>query len=271
GIFWYGSGSNHFFGSTGNIPLNQPIVGMAPTPTGRGYWLVASDGGIFAFGDATFFGSMGSTKLNKPIVDIVATPSGRGYWMTASDGGIFSFGDAGFFGSTGAIKLVKRIQAMAATPSGRGYWLVAGDGGVFSFGDAKFYGSAAGSDDKRIVDIAPSATGAGYYMTASNGAVFAYGDAKFFGAAADLHLSHGIISMAAVAAGEPPVAQPDTLNLDEDSAATVDVLANDTDPDGGPLTVQSVTQPAHGTASFAIGTVGYRPAPNFHGTDSFTY
>ena len=313
GIFWYGSGSNHFYGSTGAIPLNQPIVGMAPTPSGRGYWmvasdggifafgdakffgsmggkplnqpivamsatrtgngywLVASDGGIFAFGDAPFFGSMGATKLNKPIVDIVATPSGKGYWMAASDGGIFSFGDAGFFGSTGAIKLAKRIQAMAATPSGRGYWMVAGDGGVFSFGDAKFYGSAAGSDDKRVVDIAPSASGAGYYMTASNGAVFAYGDAKFFGAAADLHLSHGIIAMAAVAGGEPPVTVPDTINVDEDSAATADVLANDTDPDGGVLTVESVTQPAHGSSTFALGTVGYHPAPNFHGTDSFTY
>src|SRR5438067_2138073 len=313
GIFWYGSGSNHFFGSTGAIALNQPIVGMAPTPSGRGYWMVASDGGIFAFGDATFFGSMGgkplnqpivamastrtgrgywlvasdggifsfgdasffgsmgSTKLNKPIVDIVPTSSGRGYWMAASDGGIFSFGDAGFFGSTGAIKLVKRIQAMAATPSGRGYWLVAGDGGVFSFGDAKFYGSAAGSDDKRIVDIAPSASGLGYYMTASNGAVFAYGDAKWFGGAQDLHLAHGIITMAAVATGEPPIAVPDTLSVDEDNAVTADVLANDSDPDGGTLTIQSVSQPAHGQATFAIGTVGYHPAPNFHGTDSFTY
>ncbi|MGH9080917.1 MAG: hypothetical protein ACRDYE_12750 [Acidimicrobiales bacterium] len=38
-----------FFGSTGAIHLNQPIVGMASTPDGGGYWLVASDGGIFSF------------------------------------------------------------------------------------------------------------------------------------------------------------------------------------------------------------------------------
>jgi hypothetical protein len=48
-----------FHGSTGGIHLNQPIVGMAATPDGHGYWLVASDGGIFAFGDATFEGSTG--------------------------------------------------------------------------------------------------------------------------------------------------------------------------------------------------------------------
>src|SRR5581483_1538331 len=39
GIFNYGSAG--FFGSTGAIPLNQPIVGMAATPDGRGYWMVA--------------------------------------------------------------------------------------------------------------------------------------------------------------------------------------------------------------------------------------
>ncbi len=43
-------------GSTGNIKLNKPVVGMANTPDGNGYWLVASDGGIFAYGDAKFYG-----------------------------------------------------------------------------------------------------------------------------------------------------------------------------------------------------------------------
>ena len=40
---------------------------MAATPDGKGYWLVASDGGIFTFGDAPFLGSMGGVPLNKPI------------------------------------------------------------------------------------------------------------------------------------------------------------------------------------------------------------
>ncbi|HVW33857.1 MAG TPA: Ig-like domain-containing protein [Acidimicrobiia bacterium] len=270
GIFAFGDAA--YFGSMGGKPLNQPIVAMAATRTGKGYWLVASDGGIFAFGDAPFYGSMGSTHLNKPIVDIVPTPSGHGYWMAASDGGIFAFGDAGFFGSTGAIKLAKRIEQMAATPTGRGYWMVAGDGGVFAFGDAAFYGSAADTKtDKRIVDIAPSASGKGYYMTASNGAVYAFGDAKYYGGAESQKLTHGVIAMVAMNNGEPPTVGDDALSVDEDSAATLDVLVNDADPEGGPLTIQSVSAPAHGTASFAVGTVAYRPAPNYRGPDSFTY
>ena len=74
--------------------LNRPIVGMAATPDGRGYWLVASDGGIFAYGDAAFYGSTGEPRLNQPIVGMAATPDGGGYWLVASDGGIFAYGDA---------------------------------------------------------------------------------------------------------------------------------------------------------------------------------
>ena len=57
GIFSYGDAT--FYGSTGAIRLNKPIVGMAPDPRRPGYWLVASDGGIFTFGDAAFYGSTG--------------------------------------------------------------------------------------------------------------------------------------------------------------------------------------------------------------------
>ena len=75
---------------------------MAATPDGKGYWLVAGDGGIFSFGDAQFHGSTGGTTLNQPVVGMASTPSGHGYLLDASDGGIFAFGDARFDGSMGA-------------------------------------------------------------------------------------------------------------------------------------------------------------------------
>jgi hypothetical protein len=48
--------------------LNKPIVGMSATRDGKGYWLVASDGGMFAYGNASFFGSTGAMHLNRPVV-----------------------------------------------------------------------------------------------------------------------------------------------------------------------------------------------------------
>ena len=102
---------------------------------------MASDGGVFTYGDAQFYGSTGGLKLNEPIVGMAATPDGGGYWLVASDGGVFTYGDAQFYGSTGGLKLNKPVVGMAATPDGGGYWLVASDGGVFTYGDAQFYGS----------------------------------------------------------------------------------------------------------------------------------
>ena len=52
----------------GGKPLVKPIVGMAKARVGEGYWLVASDGGVFSFGAAGFHGSTGDKKLNSPIV-----------------------------------------------------------------------------------------------------------------------------------------------------------------------------------------------------------
>ena len=80
--------STQFYGSTGGLHLNAPIIGMAATPDAAGYWLLASDGGIFAFGDAVFYGSTGGTPLNAPIVGMTPTPDGAGYWLVASDGGV---------------------------------------------------------------------------------------------------------------------------------------------------------------------------------------
>ncbi|MGH2719250.1 MAG: hypothetical protein ACRDJU_11800, partial [Actinomycetota bacterium] len=78
------------------------IVGIAATKDGGGYWLAASGGGVFAFGDAAFQGSMGGTRLAAPVVAITADASGGGYWLGGADGGVFSFGDAGFYGSGSA-------------------------------------------------------------------------------------------------------------------------------------------------------------------------
>jgi VCBS repeat-containing protein len=70
----------------------------------------------------------------------------------------------------------------------------------------------------------------------------------------------------------PPVALSDEVTTSSNTPVTIDVLANDFDPDGDPLTVQDLTQPANGTAVLnSDGTVTYIPDPSFAGEDTFTY
>jgi hypothetical protein len=185
------------------LVIGHPIVGMASTPDGDGYWEVASDGGIFAFGDAAFYGSEGGQPLNEPIVGMASTPDGGGYWEVASDGGIFAFGNAGFDGSEGGQHLNEPIVGMASTPDGGGYWEVASDGGIFAFGDAGFDGSEGGQPlQAPVVAIAASPGGHGYWEVASDGGIFAFGNAGFDGSEGGQHLNDPIVGMAAAPNGD---------------------------------------------------------------------
>ena len=92
---------------------------------------MASDGGIFTYGDAQFYGSTGAIRLNKPIAGMAPTPDGQGYWLVASDGGIFTYGDAAFYGSLGADDV--SVLGIMIDPSTAGYTLVQPDGTASSF------------------------------------------------------------------------------------------------------------------------------------------
>jgi SpoIID/LytB domain protein len=168
----------------------------APSGGVDGYWVVAPDGGLFAFGNAPYYGSMGGTRLNQPVVGMAAKHDSAGYWMVARDGGIFAFGSAKFFGSMGGQRLNQPVVGMAPTPSGNGYWLVASDGGIFSFGDARFFGSTGSIRlNQPVVGMAATATGNGYWMVAADGGIFAFGDAKFHGSTGSIRLNQPVVGM----------------------------------------------------------------------------
>ncbi|MHB8288422.1 MAG: fibronectin type III domain-containing protein, partial [Acidimicrobiales bacterium] len=199
--------------NNGNGPGDPSAQSAAVTPAANpppgategapGYWEVAADGGLFAFGDAKFYGSMGGKPLNAPIVGFAATPDGKGYWEVAADGGLFAFGDAKFYGSMGGKPLNAPIVGFAATPDGKGYWEVAADGGLFAFGDAKFYGSMGGKPlNAPIVGFAATPDGKGYWEVAADGGLFAFGDAKFYGSMGGKPLNAPIVGFAATPDGK---------------------------------------------------------------------
>jgi hypothetical protein len=165
---------------------------MSPTSNEAGYWLVATDGGVFSFGNANFYGSIpgiglapaGSPnprRLNQPVVGIVPSADQKGYFMVAADGGVFTFGDAKFEGSCPGIGgCAGAAVAVMPDGTGKGYWIVTTTGHVYSFGDAIYHGGP-GPQGAPVTSAVRTADGGGYWILLSNGAVFPYGDATKLG------------------------------------------------------------------------------------------
>jgi hypothetical protein len=189
--------TDQVYAFSGSAGVPGPPAPPPPVPANSSYWLVASDGGIFTFGNAGFFGSAGGLPLNRPVVGMAPTASRGGYWLVATDGGIFTYGNAAFHGSMGGTRLNAPIVGMAATPDGDGYWEVASDGGIFSFGDASFHGSMGGRPLNRpIVGMAATHDGLGYWLVASDGGIFSFGDAAFHGSTGSTPLNRPVVGMA---------------------------------------------------------------------------
>jgi hypothetical protein len=91
---------------------------MAPVPDGGGYWLVAADGGLFAFGDAGFFGSAAGLLGEDRATGMVPTRTGLGYLIVTAGGQVFSQGDAPDFGDLLTVlgAYAGRVVAVAPTP-----------------------------------------------------------------------------------------------------------------------------------------------------------
>jgi hypothetical protein len=137
-----------YYGSTGNIKLASPVVGMISSRDGRGYLLAAGDGGVFTFGDGAYEGSMGKTGVSGWVDSIAATPSGRGYWLSNANGAVYHFGDAAFYGNDLTGYRTPPIAQIVPTPTGAGYWLLEPDAYPTTF--------SRPASNSRIVNLAAS-------------------------------------------------------------------------------------------------------------------
>ena len=68
-----------------------------------------------------------------------------------------------------------------------------------------------------------------------------------------------------------PIALADAATTNEDTSVAIDVLANDTDADGDPLTISTATDGGRGSTSIVGGQIIYTPHPDTHGADTFAY
>ncbi len=176
-------GAARFLGSPVDLALAAPLVAMAATADGAGYWLAGADGGVLTYGDARYFGGTAGRRLEAPIVAIAPTVDGRGYWLAGADGSVYAFGDAVFYGPGRRPAWPEPVVGLARTPDGRGYWMVSSHGAVYSFGDARYYGSLGATNlhNLPVVAIAASPDGAGYWLVQGGGEVVPYGDAPRLG------------------------------------------------------------------------------------------
>jgi len=196
GIFAYGQPA--FVGSLPErgVTPNAPVVDVVATATGKGYWEVAADGGVFAFGNAWWWGSMAGHDLNSPIIAMAATPTDGGYWLLSADGGVFAFGNAWWYGSLVSRSIGTKAVGIAATPTGGGYWIASSNGAVYAFGNASWFGSMIGRKmNAPIVGIASTQTGAGYWLVGSDGGVFAFGSAWWWGSMGGQPLNAPVIGI----------------------------------------------------------------------------
>ena len=175
--------------------LNAPVVGIAATPDGGGYWRWRPTGGSSTSVMRRSTGPWEAGTSNAPVVGIAATPDGRGYWLVAADGGVFNFGDADVLRAPWAVSASMPRSWAWRPPAGAaiGWWHPTA--GSSTSVNAGFFGSTGGQRlNAPVAGIAATPDGGGYWLVGSDGGVFNYGNAGFYGSVP----GQGIV-------GQPPV------------------------------------------------------------------
>lgn len=161
--------------------VSAALTGAGAATVATGYWTVAGDGTVTAFGDAEHFGDRSGSTV--AIVDMATTDTGLGYVLLGADGSLEAFGDAPDFGDVnGILSAGEEAIAVALTATSDGYWIFSDLGRVVAYGTAPDFGDVTNLElVGSIIDAIPTPSSLGYYLLGSDGGVFAFGDADFFG------------------------------------------------------------------------------------------
>jgi hypothetical protein len=156
GVFTFGDAQ--YYGSTGGLKLNQPIVGIAATPSGRGH--CPSRRGVFTFGDAQYYGSTGHS----------AQPADRRHggdanWEGLSAARRWDFRSAMLASTARPRRMCCLHPSPPTTTSAARYWLVTLGGQVYAYGDANYGGN--GPLGVHYIGIVP--TPGGYRLVDTSG------------------------------------------------------------------------------------------------------
>ena len=170
---------------------------MVPSVTGHGYFMVASDGGVFAFGDAHFAGSCpGIGGCSGQAVAVVPDATGNGYWVVTKAGAVYGFGDAAVFRGTGTPELANHFRGCCAERT----VAITSSTARARCSPMETPPGCGGTppESSSVLDpttaIFATADGGGYWITTALGEVYAFGDAPNDGDESGAHLNGPIIA-----------------------------------------------------------------------------
>lgn len=199
------AGAVHAFGSLAGLggvagSATSPVVAIAPTGSGAGYWLLERDGTVTAFGDATAYGFPHSAV---PLVGLAVEPgNGSGYWLVDAAGRVYPYGGAPALGSlASATAHASPAVGIAAAAGGHGYWIVQADGAVTAFGGAARYPGAGRPLAGGAVGITALPSGRGYWILSADGTVHAYGAALVLGRTGGTAVQSAAVALAPTPSG----------------------------------------------------------------------
>ena len=202
--YWMASsaGTVTAFGDAAHLAVpaieRSPVTAIAPSGSGRGYFVGTGDGEIFVSGDARWHGSPFHDGHHVAVAAIAPVPGGGGYDLLGSDGSVWSYGVARWHGSPRAQRVAGRAVGLALTPGALGYFVLEADGKVLAFGDARAEGSPATGPARiagHAVGLVDAASSHGYWVAGSAGGVAAYGTARWLGSLAARHLGEPVVAI----------------------------------------------------------------------------